>query len=78
MTEYTIDGYVIIPPVSPWDKKEIVIPHMAYNSFSITAKHAWLKHMGTMEWDALKVNRWINAGYRLADATLTIKEPIND
>lgn len=73
-----MEGYVIIPPVNPWDKKNIVIPEMSYRTFGRTPTEAWLRHMGTTEWDGLKVNRWIDAGYRLKDATLTIKVDSED
>lgn len=72
VTEYTKLGYVIIPPTNPWDDKSKVIPDMAYRTFGQSPKEAWLKHMGTTEWDALKVNRWIDFGYKLKEAKLTI------
>ena len=72
MTQYSCEGYVIIPPTNPWDDKSKVIPDMAYRTFSQSPVEAWLRHMGTTEWDALKVNRWIDFGYRLKKATLII------
>ena len=74
VTTYSINGYVVVPPASPWDKKELVIPAMSYRSFSQTPTEAWLRHMQTTEWDSLKVNRWIDRGYRLRNATLTIED----
>jgi hypothetical protein len=72
VTEYTKSGYVIIPPTNTWDDKSKVIPDMAYRTFGQTPTEAWIKHMGTTEWDGVKVNKWIDKGYRLKEATLTI------
>ncbi len=73
VTKYIKSGYVIIPPTHPWDDKDKVIPDMAYGTFGPSPREAWLRHMGTTEWDSLKVNHWIDRGYRLCDAELHIK-----
>ena len=70
---YTISGYVIVPPTNPWDDKSKVIPGMAYRTFGQSPREAWLRHMGTTEWDSLKVNNWIDRGYRLCEAELHIR-----
>lgn len=72
VTEYAMSGYVIIPPTNQWDDKSEVIPGMSYNTFGRSPKEAWLRHMGTTEWDALKVDRWVDFGYTLKEAKLTI------
>ena len=64
----------MVPPTSPWDDRSLVVPGMSYRTFGQTPTEAWLKHMQSYEWDALKVNRWIDGGYRLRRATLMIEE----
>ncbi len=68
-----IKGYVIAPPINPWDDPAIILPRLAYKSFAPSPTEAWLRHMGETVWDGTKVNRWIDAGYRLKNATLTIE-----
>lgn len=74
-----IDGFVIVPPLNPWDEKyrDIIIPRMSYHTFDLTATLAWAKHIqcqpsvSDFSW---KVQKWHDLGYRLRDATLTVKE----
>jgi len=77
MARYSIEGYVIIPPVNPWDDKGLVIPQMSYTSFALTPPSAWDKHMHTRPDDkdwSIKVQRWHDKGYRLKKAKLTIRD----
>jgi len=74
-----IDGFVIIPPVNPWDEKnrESIIPINSYNSFSLTPTEAWARHAQIQPSDddfSRKVQAWHDRGYRIRDATLLIKE----
>lgn len=64
----------MVPPTSRWDDRSRVVPDMCYNTFGSTPTEAWLKHMQVREWDALRANHWINRGYRLRRATLTIED----
>ena len=77
-----IDGFVIVPPLNPWDEKDRdnIIPRMSYNTFSLTATEAWARHVQCQPSDtdfSWKVQRWHDKGYRLRDATLTIKEGVD-
>lgn len=74
-----IDGYVIVRPVNPWDedKKDFIIPRMAYSTFGLTPTEAWARHIGSNHATdpdfSIKVQRWHDNGYRLKRATLEIQ-----
>ena len=74
-----IDGFVIVPPLNPWDEKDRdnIIPRMSYKTFDLTATIAWSKHIQCQPSDndfSRKVQSWHDNGYRLREATLTIKD----
>lgn len=77
-----LDGFVIVPPLSPWDEKheDEIIPDMSYHNFGKTATEAWLRHMQTKnDLDfSRKVQYWHDRGYRLKRATLTIQMENDD
>jgi hypothetical protein len=73
-----IDGFVIIPPLNPWDEKnrDVIIPAMSYNTFALTATEAWARHAQVQPREddfSRRVQAWHDHGYRLKEATLTIK-----
>ena len=77
MKSYELDGYVIVPPLSPWDEKnaQFIIPEMSYGSLGKTATEAWMKHCNVSVEDinfSTKVQKWHDRGYRLKKAKLTI------
>jgi len=74
---YTLDGYVIVPPLNSWDEKQAdkIIPEMSYNTFSTQASNAWALRCGiltTHEDFSKRVQAWHDRGYRLKRAKLTI------
>lgn len=76
MKKYSIDGFVIVDPISPWDEKnkELIWTGLGHKTFSLTASGAWMRHSGMPVYDSMKVNRWIDGGYRLKKATLIIED----
>jgi hypothetical protein len=73
-----LDGYVIVPPLSPWDEKnkDKIIPDMSCHTFGKTATEAWSRqsHTSPMDIDfSTKVQTWHDKGYRLKKAKLTIE-----
>ena len=88
MTDRQImDGYAIIPPVSPWDEKhrrQIELDN-AYSRIGKTPSEAWRRHVQTngIQLDdgefATRVQHWHDRGYRLVRVTVEIhKEQPND
>jgi hypothetical protein len=78
LSEYVLEGYVIVPPLSPWDEKHAskIIPDLAYRSFHITSAGAWSQHCQTAVTDlnfSKKVQAWHDRGYRLKKARLIIE-----
>jgi hypothetical protein len=73
-----IDGFVIVPPLNPWDKNnKDIVPHMSYDTFGLTATEAWARHAQAQPSEddfSRRVQAWHDKGYRLREATLTIKE----
>lgn len=73
-----LNGYVIVPPLSPWDEKHAdkIIPQMSYRNLGNTPPEAWSRFMGTnqtdLEWSR-KVQHWHDRGYRVKKATLDIQ-----
>jgi len=77
--KYTLDGYVIVPPLSKWEVQHAdkIIPEMSYNTFDNTTAGAWEKHTNTFRNDhdfSKRVQAWHDRGYRLKKATLTIHD----
>lgn len=77
---YYLDGWVIVPPLSPWSvkDKDKIWPEMSYSSFSPTKLDAWRKHCQTngIRLDggelSIRIQRWHDRGYRLKRARLEI------
>jgi hypothetical protein len=75
--KYELEGYVIVPPVSSWDKthEHKIIPEMSYSTFHVTAAGSWALHcqVSIIHLDfSEKVQAWHDRGYRLKKAKLTI------
>lgn len=77
MKEYTVSGYVIVPPLSEWDEQHAdkIIPEMSMSTFDPTFAGAWSKKTQTPISDpeySRRVAAWFDKGYRLKGAMLTI------
>lgn len=83
LTSYTLEGWVIVPPLSPWDvqHKDKIWPEMSYSSFGKTAAEAWRRHVRTSIDDSSlnetgefsrRVQFWHDRGYRAKTAKLEI------
>jgi len=70
-----LDGYVIVPPLNPWDKKEHWLD-FGYKTFATTPYEAWYRFTGyTDDLDrSTKIQRWFDKGYRVKSATLEIHD----
>jgi hypothetical protein len=76
---YEISGYVVIPPLSPWEEKDRdkIIPEMSYRTFSTTGSGAWSIHTTTEIADfdfSKRVSQWFDLGYRLKKAKMIIED----
>jgi len=77
---YHIDGWVIVPPISPWDvkHKDKIWTEIGYSTFGQTAGQAWRKHCQTnnVYLDSgelsIRIQRWHDRGYRLKQARMEI------
>lgn len=73
-----IDGYVIVPPLSPWDEKhrDLIWADMGKGTFGTTPVEAWRRFIGTSNISHMDVTEKINyfhgRGYRLKKASMTI------
>jgi hypothetical protein len=72
-----LEGYVIVPPLNPWNEnnKDKIIPHMSYDTFSLTPAQAWSKHTRKDIRDIdfpIMVQRWHDRGYRVKKAFIGI------
>lgn len=77
MKEYTVSGYVVIPPLNEWERPHAdkIIPEMSMSTFDPTAAVAWAKKAQTPISDpdySRRVAAWFDNGYRLKEAMLTI------
>lgn len=78
-----LEGYVIVPPLNPWNEKnkDRIIPHMSYDTFSLTPAEAWSRHIrkpiGDIDFPIM-VQRWHDKGYRVKNATLEIHNAEHD
>lgn len=78
----TVDGYVIVGPISPWYEKdrEKIIGDTAFQSFGKTPYEAWMRHLGGWrpEFDrgdmSRRVQFYFDRGYRLKKATMEIHD----
>ncbi|ARB06173.1 hypothetical protein FDH38_gp119 [Dinoroseobacter phage vB_DshS-R5C] len=79
----SLDGFVIVPPISPWDEKhrDAIELDNAMRTFGRTSAEAWRIHVraGLDNLDSGEVSRriqhWHDRGYRVREATLTIEAP---
>lgn len=77
MPEYRVDGFVIVPPINPWDEKnkDKIWIDMGYSSFGKNAVEAWLRFTGypvdDPDWSR-KIQHWHDRGYRLKKAAMVI------
>lgn len=75
-----LEGYVIVPPLSPWDQhhKEEIWLSMSYGSFGRTPVEAWKRSIHSSQHNVLDfsviVQRWFDRGYRVKKATIEILE----
>lgn len=72
-----MDGFVIVPPLNPWDEKnkDKIWLDMAYTTFEPKEAHAWNRFIGYAHGDpdrSIKIQYWHDRGYRLKKATLEI------
>lgn len=75
-----MDGYVIVPPVSPWDEphRDEIELFDAYSMIGQTPTEAWRRHIQTngIQLDdgefATRVQHWHDRGYRLVKVTVVI------
>ena len=74
-----IEGFVIVPPVSPWDKshRDQIWAYLSPNTFGTTPAEAWRRHhpkpdlndAGTF---SQHVQHWFGRGYRVQRAAMEI------
>lgn len=75
----TVEGFVIVPPLSPWDEmhRNEIWGHMGPPGFGRTEAEAWRRHMGPRHDPpgefARKVQHWHDNGYRVKRATMEIE-----
>lgn len=72
----TVEGFVVLHPIPSWDQKYASeIWGSAYGSFGRTAGEAWARqfpHPLNPGEEAARRQRAMDAGFRLARATMTI------
>jgi hypothetical protein len=78
MADITVNGFVIVGQISPWDEphRAEILGAMSCHTFGRTAGEAWLLVTGAPGYDGdqpMRIQRLMDRGYRLAEATLTIR-----
>jgi hypothetical protein len=74
----TLDGFVIVQPLSPWDEehRDQIIPERAFASFGRTEFEAWSRFLGPDKaWSDARpvlIQRWHDKGYRVHEAKMEI------
>lgn len=74
----TLDGFVIVQPLSPWDEKHKaeIVPAMSHASFARTEVEAWSRFLGpdkaARDDRATIIQRWHDKGYRVKPARMEI------
>ncbi|MRN43425.1 MULTISPECIES: hypothetical protein [unclassified Brucella] len=81
--ELTIDGFVILPPLDPWDRQnsDIIYRNQAPGTFGETPEAAWRRFIGarTPLLDvAMKIQRFQDRGWRLCPARFTISMKLSE
>lgn len=79
----TIDGFVILPPLSPWDKHkgDLIYRNQAPGTFGETPEAAWRRFIGakTPLLDvSVKIQRFHDRGWRLSPARFTISMELSE
>lgn len=77
----TVEGYVIVGPISPWDEKyrEQIIGDTAFQSFGKTPYETWMRFLGGWKPDfdrgdmSRRVQFYFDRGYRLKKAKMEIE-----
>ena len=76
----TVEGFVIVPPLSPWDEKhrDEIWGYIPPSTFGRTEADAWRRHIRdracpTPGEIAMRVQRWQDRGYRVKRATMVIE-----
>lgn len=72
-----IDGFVIVPPLSPWDEKhrDSIWAHIPPSTFGRTEAEAWRRHHyrgATPQEFSQHVQYWFGRGYRVKRARMEI------
>ncbi len=72
-----IDGFVIVPPLSPWDKQNAdrIWAYLGPSSFGRTEAEAWRRHhfRGQTPHDfSQHTTHWFERGYRVKRARMEI------
>ena len=78
-----VQGYVILQPLSPWDMKhaEAIWGDLSVYGFGKSAGEAWLRMLpttGNKGEDAIRRQRMMEGGYRLARATMIIQPNVGE
>ena len=73
-----VDGFVIVPPLSPWDEKhrDEIWSYFPPSTFGRTEAEAWRRHANFPHGDAgefsRRVQHWHDNGYRVKRARMEI------
>ena len=75
----TVEGFVIVQPLSPWDEKhrDEIWSYLSPSTFGRTEAEAWRRHVQHPHGDAgefsQKVQHWHDRGYRVRRARMDIE-----
>lgn len=75
----TVEGFVIVPPISPWNEKhrDEIWGYLSPNTFGRTEAESWRRHVRHPHGDAgefaQKVQHWLDQGYRVKRARMEIE-----
>lgn len=73
----TIEGFVIVPPLSPWDEehRDKIWAYLGKPTFGSTEAEAWRRHHfkgGDAQAFSQHVQYWFGRGYRVKPAQMQI------
>lgn len=71
-----LDGYVVVPPLNPWDKKELWLD-FGYKTFAVNPAASWHRFTGldlSNPETSMRIQRWHDKGYRVKRATMEIHD----
>jgi hypothetical protein len=81
-TETVVNGFIIVPPMSPWDEENLdtIIGGVYASTFGSTPERAWRRWIGSHPRSEMPtiVQRWHDKGYRVAEATLTVRQALRE